>query len=696
MTLSKVIKDRFAPVLLVAVASIIISFATRLLLLLATKHTGITFSQGVGLFLFGLLYDAGVASVAVLPLLVYIWFQNNFIYKRKIVPWVVGAFALLLGLLAFTDIFPKDYNRQLYQAGVIYLLVRFLIYIGLCFLPYRFRIIWRRLILNFSVGAILFFLLFNAASEWFFWQEFSTRYNFTAVDNLMYANEVTGSIVQSYHTYFIIGAIAVIAILTTIAFYKMLYRSVIAPASFAVRTGVAVLLILIATATFYLPEQWRRFSKNEYANELAGNGLFQFAYAFQQKDLNFYQYYQTIPDKEAFSILRKDLQVPDKFFTNSNYFNIERTIASLQPEQHYNVVLISVESMSSSFMKAFGNNQNLTPYLDSLAKKSLFFTNFYAAGTRTVRGLEALTLSLPPTPGQSTIKQTASVGMFSLGSIFKSKGYTTQFMYGGNSNFDNMKAFFGGNGYTVIDYSALQPKDIHYENVWGVADEDLFTLAIHTLDKNAALQKPFFTHIMTVSNHRPFTYPEGRINIPAASQSREGSVKYTDWAINRFIKEASTKPWFDNTIFVIVSDHCAGSAGSVELPVTGYHIPLIVFAPKLVQPQVFSGIASQVDVAPTLLGLLHFNYRSKFFGQDVLHIPATNQRAFISTYEGLGFLQSGKLVIQEPVKKVKEFVPAFSTGDDTPTPLTDSLVKKAIAYYQCASWLLKNKRYTAE
>ena len=696
MNLVKNLQGRFSPVGLMMALAISISFLTRLLLLLANTGAGINLPQAFSLFGIGLLYDVSVAGAVVLLLLIQLWFQNNFIYRKKVRPFAIAAFIILIGLLVFTNIIPKDYNRQVFNGLVLYIVLRFIIYTALAFLPYRFRIAWRRGMLYFFFTLMTFLLLLNAVSEWFFWQEFSVRYNFIAVDYLIYTNEVIGNIVESYHIYLILTGIGIAAVLITFLLNKKLSRSVVAPTSFVVRSGQAAIVLAIAALTIFIPDQWRQFSNNEYANELAGNGLFQFGVAFNQNELNFNQFYQTLPDAEAFTILRKELQAPYASFVDSNIYNIERQIAYPQPEQKRNVVLISIESYSADFMKAFGNTQNLTPYLDSLAKQSLFFTQCYAAGTRTVRGLEALSLSIPPTPGQSTVKRPDNGGLFSLGSVFKSKGYTTQYLYGGDSYFDNMKAFFGNNGYEVIDRFAIPPKDIHYENIWGVADEDLFTLAIETLDKNAAQQMPFFTHIMTVSNHRPFTYPDGRIDIPSASQSREGGVKYTDYAINRFLKEASTKPWFANTIFVIVADHCASSAGKTELPVTGYHIPMMIYAPKLVQPQVFSGLISQIDVAPTVLGLLHFQYNSKFFGQDVLNISPENQRAFISTYQGLGYLQNGKLVIQEPVRKLSEYVPDFATGNATTTPLTDSLAKKAMAYYQCASWLLQHKKYTAK
>ena len=375
-------------------------------------------------------------------------------------------------------------------------------------------------------------------------------------------------------------------------------------------------------------------------------------------------------------------------------YNIERKIEPAEQEKRMNVVMISVESLSADFMKAFGGDKNITPELDSLAAEGLFFTNLYSSGTRTVRGLEALALAIPPTPGQSTVKRPNNENLFSVGSVLQSKGYITQYIYGGYGYFDNMNYFFGNNGYEVIDRSALKPEQIHYANIWGVADEDLFSLALQTMDKNNSSGKPFFAQIMTVSNHRPFTYPEGRIDISPLKQVREGAVKYTDYAIGKFLKDARQKAWFSNTIFVIVADHCAGSAGSVKLPVTGYHIPMIIYSPGIIQPKRVEQLTAQLDIAPTILGLLNLNYNSKFLGQDIFRIPPGSERAFISTYQGLGYLRNGRLIIQSPVKMIEEYIPDFVTGNAVKASITDSLKKQAIAYYQCASWLLKNKKYT--
>ena len=322
----------------------------------------------------------------------------------------------------------------------------------------------------------------------------------------------------------------------------------------------------------------------------------------------------------------------------------------------------------------------------------ILFTQLYASGTRTVRGLESLSLAIPPTPGQSIVKRPDNEGLFSLGSVFESKGYRIQFIYGGYSYFDNMGYFFANNGYQAIDRDAINPKDIHYENIWGVADEDLFTLSLKELDKNYQDKKPFFSHIMTVSNHRPYTYPEGRIDIPSHS-GREGAVKYTDYAIGRFIKEAQQKPWFKQTIFVIVADHCASSAGKVELPVDKYHIPMIIYAPGMVKPQRFEKLTAQIDIAPTILGMLNFKYRSKFFGYDIFRLEEGRERVFISTYQSLGFIKNKQLYILQPNKKLSAYMSNFETGDTKAIAINPELRKEAISYYQQASYLYQNHLY---
>ena len=686
---------KFYPVGFVFFLFIAVNIFLRLALMVQSgSNAHMHFGEYAGAFFIGILYDIAVALFAVIPFVLYVWLQNDFIYKKKIIPIVIAVFVVVIGLMIFTNIIPKEFNAQVFKILLYYIIFRFALYVLMAFVNVETRAKMRIVLMNMMLLITCMIIIFNAVSEWFFWEEFSTRYNFIAVDYLIYTNEVIGNIKESYPVYLIVSVLFIIVFALLFSIRKKISTWAKLCESIQQRSLKALLLLVLPILFYFsVQEKWHHYSKNEFANELAGNGIYQFGVAFQNNDLDFYKFYKTIPDAEAFNIVRKQLADSNSTFTSGDPYNIERKIISGKAEKKLNVVLISVESLSGSYMKHFGSKENITPFLDSLADKSMFFTNLYASGTRTVRGLEALTLSLPPVPGQSIIKRPDNANMFTIGSVFQSKGYLTQYIYGGYSYFDNMQAFFSGNGYEVIDRNEIKPADIHYQNIWGVADEDEFTLALNTIDNNYKQQKSFFTHIMTVSNHRPFTYPDGRIDIPSSTQSRNGAVKYTDYCINKFLKEASAKPWYDSTIFVIVSDHCAGSAGSVELPVTGYQIPLLIFSPKNVQPTLVSDLTAQIDIGPTILGMLGFSYTSKFFGQDVLNTPKEKRNAFISTYQGLGFIKDGQLIIQSPVRKVNQYSPDFRNGTATITNTNDSLVKMATSFYQAAAWLIKNRKY---
>ena len=350
--------------------------------------------------------------------------------------------------------------------------------------------------------------------------------------------------------------------------------------------------------------------------------------------------------------------------------------------------------MSAKYLGAYGNKEKLTPFMDKLAKESLFFTDFFATGTRTTRGLEAITLSIPPTPGRSIIKRIGSEGdMWSLGNVLKSKGYQTTFIYGGRGYFDNMNSFFSKNGYDIVDQTDIPDNEVKFSNAWGVSDEDLYEETIKQADNAFKKNTPFFFHIMTTSNHRPYTYPDNKIDIPSGD-GREGAVKYTDFALKRFINRVKTRPWFRDTIFVITADHCAGSAGKVDLPVGRYHIPFMIYGPEHIQQNVITKRYSQIDIAPTILGMLNMDYNSWFFGQDMLKNNDNNkQLALISNYQYLGMYLNKLVTILKPKKEVDQYLSQTKSSFKSPVPLSEQLadINKTIAYYQTAAYLLKNK-----
>ncbi|HMH18475.1 MAG TPA: LTA synthase family protein [Burkholderiales bacterium] len=531
-------------------------------------------------------------------------------------------------------------------------------------------------------------MVFVGAAELVFWNEFASRFNFIAVDYLIYTNEVIGNIRESYNMPLLLSLVAVLAL----ALWGLIVRSTgplvsAPPGRLRVRSLAAGLWILAPFIAFVaLDARYKEFSSDAQLNELAGNGYYDFWHAFRSNEIDYERFYTTLPLDRANRILAQLLD-PARPATEVSRPPFERTIAGRGPEKRLNVVLISVEALSADFLAAFGNRDGLTPRLDRLAAEGMLFTHMYATGTRTVRGLEALTLSAPPTPGNSIVKRPDNGGLFSLGEVFREKGYEALYLYGGYAYFDNMDAFFSGNGYTVIDRTALKPDEITFENIWGVADEDLFRLAIAELDKRYAARKPFFAHIMTVSNHRPFAYPAGRIDIPTGT--REGAVKYTDFAIGQFIDKARAKPWFDRTLFVIIADHTHKGRGRTELPLENYHIPLIVYAPRQVPPSRIDTIASQIDVGPTILGMLDFSYRSLFFGHDILKEGVNDQRALLANYQTVGYYRDGIVVELKP-KGRHRIVDAATGRERAEDALSARLMDEAISYYQLASRAYKS------
>ena len=527
---------------------------------------------------------------------------------------------------------------------------------------------------------------FVGVSEFVFWNEFASRFNFIAVDYLIYTREVIGNIRESYDLRPLFAGVGVIAVGALGFCWRGLKRAVEPVAMpWRGRLGRLAIFLLLPIASFFAVDaRYKEFTDQAQATQLAGNGHYEFWHAFRTNEIDYAQFYRTASLERIYNVLRTEFErTGPQRFPGRPPMAIERDVVGHGPERRLNVVLISVESLSAEFLTAFGNRQGITPNLDGLAKSGMLFTHVYATGTRTVRGLEALTLSIPPTPGNSIVKRPNNDRLYTLGEIFAERGYEPLYLYGGYGYFDNMNAFFGGNGYTVIDRTAIPKEAIHMENIWGVADEDLFSLALDQLDQRHTAGKPFFAHVMTTSNHRPFTYPAGRIDIPSGS-GREGAVKYTDWAIGDFIERARAKPWFADTMFVIVADHTASGRGKTDLPVEQFLIPLIIYAPEHIAPARIDTLASQIDVAPTLLALLNFSYRSRFFGQDIITEGPRHQRAFLANYQTVGYLEDGVLVELRPQRRWRLVDPV--TGKELPADEKGKqLLDEAISYYQAAS-----------
>ncbi|MBS1785992.1 MAG: LTA synthase family protein [Acidobacteria bacterium] len=535
-----------------------------------------------------------------------------------------------------------------------------------------------------ALWACLAFLLFVAVAEVTFWIEFSTRFNFIAVDYLIYTTEVLANIRQSYPMGPIFGGIALGALGLTWVAIRFLPAST-APLSGRRRLVCLGLAVLLPAASLGLSSiDQMEHTGNAYADELSGNGLFTFFAAYRRNGLDYDRFYRTLPQAECDRILA-GLGVPRQPLTPgitapalpTREDAAESSLVLARPK---NVVLISVESLSAVFMGGFGG-ADWTPNLDRIGKEGVTFTRLFATGTRTVRGLEALSLGTPPIPGQAIVRRPGNTDLTTLGGFLARKGYDPMFLYGGYGYFDNMNAYFAANHYRTLDRSDFKEVKGEFANAWGVADEYLYKNAMEAMDADFAKGKRFLAHIMTTSNHRPFTYPDGRVDVPSPG-GREGSVKYTDWAIGRFIEQAKAKPWFKDTLFVIVADHCASAAGNTTVPVAGFHIPLILYGPSILKPGVDARLCSQMDIAPTLLDLLGVTGESTFFGRSLFKQDGVEPRALIASYQDLGYYSRGILTVLKPKREAVAYRVDPNTFAETPIPLDPRLLDEAIAYYE--------------
>ena len=513
------------------------------------------------------------------------------------------------------------------------------------------------LFLHLMVFVTIYVMGFTFIGEFLFWDEFNVRFNFISVDYLVYRREVSNNILESYPVFPLLAALAIISFAIYYAWMRKTIKAVVeVQEPFKRRTMLAVANFALAGLfVVVIGQHLRGGDGNVQVRELASNGPYQLFAAFRNNELNYMEFYAVLDEQRAAQLLRSEIGEPGAKFTSSNGFDITRTVDNPGTPVYNNVMLVMIESFSANFMGTFGNTHNLTPVLDGLADKSVFFNNMYATGTRTTRGLEAVTLSIPPTPGRSIVKRLGKErDLWSLGNVLGTKGYDVRFLYGGRGYFDNMNSFFDGNGYKIIDEPSVPDSEIGFENAWGMADEYLFDQALKSADQAQASGKPFFFHVLTTSNHRPYTYPEGRIDIPSGT-SRFGAVKYSDWAIGDFLKKARSKPWFDKTLFVIIADHTAGGAGKQDLPVSRYHIPAMIYAPKLMEPKRIETIASQIDVAPSILALLNMDYRSFFYGRNIFEVPEGKGRALIANYQYLGYYNKDGLSVLGPRRTVRKF-----------------------------------------
>lgn len=600
----------------------------------------------------------------------------------------------------------KIYGLGLYfDFGVALFFVLFYS-VYLLVIPKRFMGSWvDKIFTYFVVCLMLFLMLFGLIGEFPFWEEFNNRYNFIAVDYLIYTYEVVENINQSYP----IPLIVLVLFSIILGLFFIYKKTGVLRQTFTHKTPILQRLFmvvpLVVLSVLYMnfaQNKQAEWSENTYNNELSKNGVFSLFAAYISNELDYHYFYKTIPNHQAYRVLKQQLKQENQTYLSEKSDAIFRKVKADTLAQMPNIIMITIESLSANFMKSFGNEKNLTPNIENLAKQSLFFTNMYATGTRTVRGMEALTLCVPPTPGHSIVRRPNNENLFSIATILKQKNYALNFIYGGDGYFDNMNYFFGSQGFDIIDRDRGNPlsdnikttrypiedNEVTFENAWGICDADIYQQSLKRADIQSKENRPFFQFIMTTSNHRPYSFPENAIDMPQGS--RDAAVKYTDYALGEFIEKTKTKQWFANTIFVIVADHCASSAGKWEINIDKHHIPAMIYNLKNQQGEV-AKLASQIDIMPTVFGLLNWDYTTELYGKDITKMQTNEERALLGNYRTVGLLQNGVFTQLTDRKQVQQYQwNADKKEMSSVSEPIDSLKNITISYYQTASERFKD------
>lgn len=485
-------------------------------------------------------------------------------------------------------------------------------------------------------------LTYLGAVEYFFFDEFNSRFNFVAVEYLIYPHEVFVNIWESYPVAKALFASAAVTALLLWQLRPHIALALGANNRFKQRLKpAACLFAALAAAHAGVDIDTGRANQNRVADEIAANGIYSFFNAAVNNHLDYTQFYMRVDDAEAAGRARRLVAQPHTTFLPQARNPLVRHVQYAGAAKPLHVIVLLEESLGAEFVGAYGDKRGLTPNLDRIARDSLVFTNTYATGTRTVRGMEAVAASFPPVPAESIVKRQHNEGMFNWSTVMSRNGYSPTFIYGGYGTFDNMNYYFGNNGYRVIDRTDMDNPG--FSNIWGVSDEDLFRNALKVFDEQHARGERIFSIVMTTSNHKPFTFPAGIEGVKPRGGGREAGIRYADYAIGRFMEVLRQRPYFEDTLVVIVADHGARVYGREDIPLPSYEIPFLVYSPKHVAPQRTDTLTSQIDVAPTVLGLLNISYDSVFFGRDVLADSPDRHFALLNHNRDIALFRNGRL-----------------------------------------------------
>lgn len=494
--------------------------------------------------------------------------------------------------------------------------------------------------------------------------EYDVRPNRLFVEYLMYPSELMNMLLSGYKI-----ELTIVTLLSSLTLYFSWKGSAVVLNEPAMpvwywRPLLAILVLLLGVMGARsslghrpLNPAMVAFSIDPLMNDLTLNSTYSMLFAVKQlqNEDDAFKYYGQMDEDEVINLVRDSTNLGlNKYF--SKEFPTMASHKSSYRGQKKNLVILLQESLGARYVGKLGGLP-LTPNIDKLMEEGWNFTNVYATGTRSVRGIEAIITGFSPTPARSVVKLGKSQsGFFSIAHLLKKNGYHTQFIYGGESHFDNMKSFFLGNGFDDMqDFGTF--KEPTFVGSWGASDEDLYAKAHLQFSVLHEQRKPFFSLVFTTSNHTPFDYPDGRIELyNQPKETRENAAKYSDYALGKFFENAKKSAYWADTIFLIVADHDSRAYGDQLVPIKHFHIPAVIVGSDIIHRQ-DTRLASQIDLPQTLLSLIGVDSDNPMIGHDLTQeIPQVKLRAMMQFYKNFAWMDGqNNVVVLQPEKSPVEF-----------------------------------------
>lgn len=623
---------------------------------------------------------------ALQPLLSFAW-RLVFLLTLSRILLVVWQWERVADVNMFVPVFVQGLRFDLVLLGMA-LAVPVLLF-PLLATSERLVPVWRGFLAVY-LPAVLFAVLFMELSTPSFIDQFDFRPNILFVEYLNHPKEVAATLWGAYKLPLILTMVSVTAFSV---YTSKQFRSIVArtratgllPALLVMPFLLVLCLGLIRSTTDHRPvnPSTAALSNDSLVNDLALSSAYTVLYAMYETrhEAEGGFRYANVDDREVFAEVRASMNIAPPDFVSEELPTLHKQQSQQSQNQALNLVIIIEESLGAEFVGSLGG-LDLTPNLDALARQGLWFKNLYATGTRSVRGLEAVVSGFTPTPARSVVKLGKSQrNFFTLAELLGREGYDTSFIYGGEAQFDNMRRFFTNNGFaSVIDKNDYP--DPVFTGSWGVSDEDLFERA-HA-EFSGTHERPFFSLVFTSTNHSPFEFPDGRIELfDDEKHTVNNAVKYADYALGRFFEKARVSDYWANTVFLVVADHNSRVYGSDLVPVDRFHVPGLILGGS-VGPDEFQPVASQIDLAPTLLSLIGVSAEHPMIGHDLTRAEARQYpgRA-IMQFNGIqAYMEDDHIAVLQKDMPVRQF--KYRDGHLLETDEDNrAVVRKAIAH---AAW----------